>query len=353
MGTIKLAVIGLGNMGRSMIHRLVPRYVDRVELVALCDSSEESLRRESEAAGGGAKLYTDYRTLLAETDADLVYIAVPPSMHFDAAKRAFERGMHVFCEKPLANSLEEAEALLELARNSDRLNVVHFSFPLEPAVLKFKQLIEERFPAPTASETQSGRSEPADSGRAASPRIDLYLEFPQWPRAWQRNDWISTRREGGYLLEVGIHWIHMIQQVFGPIAQVRSDVRFPDGGGQCESTVEAVLRLEDEREIYLSGTDHRDGEERVSLVVRGEAGTVALENWGNLFAGAAGEKPRPVEVSGDEESGELPIFKQVLRILDGQPGTVYDFRDGYNAQVVLEALRNPAGGWTDLTRRLV
>ena len=324
MQKIKLAVIGLGNMGRNMIHRLVPRYAEQLELVALCDSSEENLRRESEAVGGAPKLYTDYRTLLAETEADLVYIAVPPSMHYEAVKLAFERSIHVFCEKPLANSLEEAKEMVELAEQSGRLNVVHFSFPLEPAVLKFRELIAQG----AAGEIQ---------------RADLYLEFPSWPRAWQQNDWIGTRREGGYLLEVGIHWINMIQQIFGPIVAVNSQVQFPADENLCETVTTAILRLESGLEIHLSGTDRRKGEERVSLVIQGSTGTVALENWGNLFVGAAGEEPKLV-LTDEDHNGEgthLPILGQILRILNGEKGTIYDFRDGYQAQLVLEALRNP------------
>ncbi|NGZ76497.1 Gfo/Idh/MocA family protein [Saccharibacillus alkalitolerans] len=335
MGKIKLAVIGLGNMGRHMIRSLVPQYADRVELVALCDSREDVLRSESEAAGGAAapSLYTDYRELLAETDADLVYIAVPPSMHFDAARLAFARGIHVFCEKPLANSLEEAQEMVKLAQRAEGLlNVVHFSFPLEAPVLEFRRRVER-----------------GDAGDIRS--IDLYLEFPQWPRAWQQNDWISTRREGGYLLEVGVHWIQMIQQTFGPIVAVRSEIEFPEDENLCEKTVRGSLRLESGSEIRVTGSDRREGGERVSLVVQGSGGTVALENWGSLFAGPAGEEPRPIEVP--EEDGELPIFGQVLNRLEGKPGTAYDFRDGYNAQVVLEALRNPAEGWTDLKERLI
>ncbi|OWA35833.1 oxidoreductase [Saccharibacillus sp. O16] len=339
MGKIKLAVIGLGNMGRRMVHHLVPRYAERVELVALCDSREEVLQSENKLLGNPASfsLYTDYRKLLAETDADLVYIAVPPSLHYDAVRLAFERGIHVFCEKPLANSLEEAEEMVKLAEQTNRLNIVHFSFPLEAPVLEFRRRIAQ-----------------GDVGKIQ--RIDLYLEFPRWPREWQQNDWISTRREGGYLLEVGIHWIQMIQQTFGRIAAVSSEIEFPSDGGLCESTVKAVMMLESGQKIHLSGTDQRTGEEeRVSLVVQGSEGLLALENWGNLFVGGAGEPPQPVAVEGTDEEGglgDLPIFGQVLNLLEGRPGKAYDFRDGYEAQAVLEALRDPAagGGWTELPK---
>ncbi|MDO7906253.1 Gfo/Idh/MocA family oxidoreductase [Paenibacillus sp. JX-17] len=332
MTKLKLAVIGLGHMGKHMLHRWVPQFAEQVEVAALCDNEESRLQQEAEAAGSSARLYTDYRVLLNEEQLDLVYIAVPPSMHHDVARIAFEKGVHVFCEKPLANSLQEARHLLELAEQSDRLHAIHFSFPMDPEVVQFKQLIDEQAVGPIE-------------------QMDFYLEFPQWPRAWQQNPWITTRHEGGYLLEVGIHWIHMIQQVFGPITQVKSQIEYPSDGRQCESRVSAVMSLHNGMDIHVSGTDHREGEERVSLVVHGEQGIIALENWSSLYMGPNEAELRPVPVRGGED--ELPVFKQVLQILNGKPGQVYDFYDGYNAQVVLEALRKPGEGVTDLRQQLI
>ncbi|MGV2806383.1 gfo/Idh/MocA family oxidoreductase, partial [Clostridium perfringens] len=66
MNKQKMAVIGLGNMGRHMIHRLLPQYTEKIELVAICDSDESSLQREVAEAGIRPRLYTDYRQLLDE-----------------------------------------------------------------------------------------------------------------------------------------------------------------------------------------------------------------------------------------------------------------------------------------------
>lgn len=332
MNKLKMAVIGLGHMGRVMIHRLLPQYAERIELVALCDSDESSLQKEVEAAGISPRLYTDYRQLLDEVSLDLVYIAVPPSLHYDVAKIAFEKGIHVFCEKPLANSLTEARSLVELAEKADVLHAVHFSLPLEPAVQKLKALLD-------------------DQAIGQILKMDLYLEFPQWPRAWQQNPWISSRQQGGYLLEVGIHWIQMIQQLFGPITYVKSEVEFPSDSNQSESRVRAVLRLHNDIEIHLSGTDEREGEERVSLVIHGEEGTLALENWDNLFRSGKEADLQPVPV--DDVVSPLPILKQIIQILNGESGIFYNFYDGYNAQVVLEALRKPGEDFTDLRPELM
>ncbi|NMO94975.1 Gfo/Idh/MocA family protein [Paenibacillus lemnae] len=328
----KLAVIGLGNMGRHMIHRLVPQYTDHIELIAICDRDESSLQKEAAEAGGSPQLYTDYRQLLEEVALDIVYIAVPPSLHYDVARIAFEKGIHVFCEKPLANSLEEARSLVELAEQADRIHAVHFSLPLEEPVLKMKSLLESK----AIGEIRM---------------MNLYLEFPQWPRAWQQNPWIASRQQGGYLLEVGIHWIQMIQQVFGPITHVKSEIEFPEDASKCESRVQAVLRLHDGTEIHLSGTDQREGEERMSLVIQGKQGTLALENWSQLQLGdkdAADMQP----VSVNDVVSPLPILKQFIQLMNGEPGVTFNFHDGYNAQVVLEALRNPAEGFTDLVPSL-
>ncbi len=215
---------------------------------------------------------------------------------------------------------------------ANRLHAVHFSFPLEPAVQKLQGLLEEQ-------------------AIGSIERMELFLEFPQWPRAWQQNPWISSRHQGGYLLEVGIHWIQMIQQVFGPITHVKSEIEFPPDAHQSESRAKAVLRLHNDIEVHLSGTDRREGEERVSLVVYGDEGILALENWDNLYRSSKETELQPVPVDGEDSM--LPILKQIIQILNGEPGKIYDFYDGYNAQVVLEALRNPGEGFTDVRAQLL
>ncbi|GAE08444.1 Gfo/Idh/MocA family protein [Paenibacillus sp. JCM 10914] len=306
MNKVKIAVIGLGHMGRHMIHRLLPQYAEKLELVAICDSDESSLNREVEAAGITPRLFTDYRQLLSEVALDLIYIAVPPSLHYEVARIAFEKGIHVFCEKPLANSLDEARSLVEQAEQADVLHAVHFSLPLDPAVLKLKALLEEQ-------------------AIGGIHKLELYLEFPRWPRAWQQNPWITSRQQGGYLLEVGIHWIQMIQQVFGPITQVQSEIEFPPDSNQAESHVRAIMRLHNGTEIHLLGTDQREGEERVSLVVHGDDGTLALENWRNLYRSSNDAEPQVVPA--DDIVSPLPILKQIVQMLNGEPGIIYDFYD--------------------------
>ncbi|WP_405156091.1 Gfo/Idh/MocA family protein [Paenibacillus sp. FSL K6-0108] len=320
MTTLKMAVIGLGKMGLHMIHQAAQEELSKkVEIVAVCDSSNENLT-SFVSSHPETKTYTDFRQLLDTHPVDLLYIAVPPKYHYSVVMEALQRKIHVFCEKPLANSIEEARAMLEAAEKAGVIHAIHFSMPHEPAVVKLQELIRQE----TIGEIR---------------KIELILQFPQWPRAWQQNDWITSREQGGFILEVGIHWIHMIQKVFGAIRVINSQVQFPQNTGECEHEVLATMELEDGTRIQLNGIAHFAGEERVSMVVYGTEGTIALENWDQLWSGSIGEPLVPVQA--EETLSELPVLKHVIARVQGQPAKIYDFNDGYHAQLVLEALRNP------------
>ncbi|WP_434751984.1 Gfo/Idh/MocA family protein [Paenibacillus amylolyticus] len=320
MTSLKMAVIGLGKMGLHMIHQAENTSMDiPVEIIAVCDANEHGLQAFA-STHPSVKTYLDYKQLLDEQQIDLVYIAVPPRYHYPVVMEVLERRIHVFCEKPLANSLDEARRMVEAAEQAGVVHAVHFSMPHESAVLKLGEMVKQH--------------EVGDIRK-----IDLILQFPQWPRSWQQNDWITSREQGGFILEVGIHWIHMIQNVFGRLRVLNAQVTYPaDQPDACEQEVQAVLEVQDGTRVHLQGISHFAGEERVSMVVYGTEGTIALENWEELMSGQIGQPLSPVEVL--ESSSELPVLKHVIARIQGKPGRIYTFHDGYEAQQVLEALRN-------------
>ncbi|MGR6542911.1 Gfo/Idh/MocA family protein [Paenibacillus tundrae] len=317
MKKLKMAVIGLGKMGLHMIHQA--KNEQHVEVVAVCDSNEQSLA-DYVASNPETSTYTDYRLLLDEHEIDLVYVAVPPKYHYGVVMEVLQRGIHIFCEKPLANSVGEAEAMLAAAEQSGVLHAIHFSMPHEPAVLQLQKLIQEGNTLGTIR------------------KIELILQFPQWPRAWQQNSWITTRDQGGFILEVGIHWIHVIQTVFGGLNVINSQVQYPDQSNGCETEIHAEMQLQDGTRVEMNGISHFAGEERVSMVVYGTKGTIALENWDQLMIGRVGESLTPVTV--DESLSELPVLKHVIARIQDKPGKIYDFKAGLEAQRILEALRS-------------
>ena len=85
-----------------------------VELVAVCDTSEEALDRVR-AAYGEIKTYRDCREMLGREELDGAIVAVNHHAHYDVAKNCLERGLHVLLEKPMVLEAKHADALVELA----------------------------------------------------------------------------------------------------------------------------------------------------------------------------------------------------------------------------------------------
>ncbi len=113
--TIKVAVIGVGHVGEH--HARLYRELPGAELVAVCDT--DGARAAAIAAREGGEVATDFRALLGKVEA--VSVAVPTIHHHAVAQAFLEAGTDVLVEKPIAESLEEAEALVAASRRTGRI----------------------------------------------------------------------------------------------------------------------------------------------------------------------------------------------------------------------------------------
>lgn len=113
--TIKVAVIGVGHVGEH--HARLYRELPGAELVAVCDT--DGARAAAIAAREGGEVATDFRALLGKVEA--VSVAVPTIHHHAVARAFLEAGTDVLVEKPIAESLEEAEALVAASRRTGRI----------------------------------------------------------------------------------------------------------------------------------------------------------------------------------------------------------------------------------------
>jgi predicted dehydrogenase len=118
-GSVKCAVIGCGIWGRELLKTLARLPV--AEVVAVCETYEPFLRRAAESAPKAAK-YDDYRNVLADQGIQAVFIATPSHQHREIALAALHAGKHVYCEAPLAASLEDARAIALAARGAFKQN---------------------------------------------------------------------------------------------------------------------------------------------------------------------------------------------------------------------------------------
>jgi UDP-N-acetyl-2-amino-2-deoxyglucuronate dehydrogenase len=123
MARIRFGMIGAGSISRSHLSALAAR--EDAEVTCLADANETAAR---DRAGqyGVPTVVTDYRELMARDDVDAVVVGIPTRFHPDAAIQALESGKHVLCEKPLARTLEECDAITAAARASGRVFQVAF-----------------------------------------------------------------------------------------------------------------------------------------------------------------------------------------------------------------------------------
>lgn len=105
---LKVGVLGAGHLGK--IHLRLLNQSTRYELIGFYDADEINAKKVADEFG-----YTYYENINALIDAvDVIDIVTPTLSHYDCAKKAIEKGKHIFIEKPITNTLEEAEELIEL-----------------------------------------------------------------------------------------------------------------------------------------------------------------------------------------------------------------------------------------------
>src|SRR5690606_33945195 len=134
---VKVLVVGCGNMGAS--HAMAYHGMEGFEICGLV-SRGSSKERLNDWLGGGYALFDEYEEALEATKPDAVCISTYPDTHESYAIRAFEKGCHVFIEKPLAETVAGAERVAEAARQAGRNLVVGYILRYHPSWQKFIEL---------------------------------------------------------------------------------------------------------------------------------------------------------------------------------------------------------------------
>lgn len=133
---LKVGVIGVGNMGQH--HTRVLSLLKDVELVGVSDLNLE--RGLDTAAKYRVRFFEDYRDLMRHVDA--VCIAVPTRFHYAVGRECLEAGLHVLIEKPIAASIHEAEALVNIAADAQRILQVGHIERFNPAFQELSKVLQ-------------------------------------------------------------------------------------------------------------------------------------------------------------------------------------------------------------------
>ncbi|MBS3132150.1 Gfo/Idh/MocA family oxidoreductase [Candidatus Woesearchaeota archaeon] len=138
MKKLRVAVIGAGAMGKS--HARVYSELENADLVAVCDSDKKTA--DEIAAKYAVKAYYNYRKLLSSEKLDAVSICVPTKFHREVAVEAAARKVNMLVEKPIAPSMEDAEAIIEASKKANvKLMVGHIE-RFNPVIIELKKRIQ-------------------------------------------------------------------------------------------------------------------------------------------------------------------------------------------------------------------
>ena len=199
MDSVRYGVIGIKGVGR--IHIDLVREHENVELTALVDLDEAAVKAQSQELG--VRAFTDYREMLDAGIVDAVSIGTPHHLHAIIGLDCLKAGVHVFTEKPLANRVSDADAMIETAKAGDLKLCVGHQYRTYRTPQTMKHLI--------------------DAGAIGNIMRVLWTWIAFRPESYYARDiWRQTWRQagGGVLMNQTSHDLDLICWLIGKPVQV-------------------------------------------------------------------------------------------------------------------------------------
>ena len=247
MKTFGVGMVGYGFMGRmhTYSYQSLPMIYDpppaKIKLVGVATATPESGRRAIEQAGYEFDT-RDYHDLLSRDDIHLINVCTPNNLHRDIAIDTLKAGKHVYCDKPLAVNLAQAQEVWEVAREAKTIHQMTFNYRFIPALLRAKQLADEGF-----------------LGRVYQFRV-AYLHSsyinPDRPASWRTDKAISG---GGASFDLGSHVIDLVRYLLGDFDSVFATMdtminERPGPSGRVPIEVDDVLWMQARLQSGAVGT---------------------------------------------------------------------------------------------------
>ena len=323
---LRVAMIGYGFMGsaHSVGWRQAPRMFDLpagVEMAVIVGRNADAVA-EAAAKWGWAESATDWREVIARDDIDIVDIVTPGDSHAEIAIAALEAGKHVLCEKPLANTVAEAEAMADAAARAAERGakaMVGFTYRRVPAVTFLRDLIAQG----VVGRVQQVR---------AAYRQD-WLVDPEGPLTWRMK---KETAESGALGDIGAHIIDMTQFVTGQQVEAVS------------GTVETIVKrrpILGERSGLLGTATEEYGDVTVddAALFTGRLSGGALVSFEATRFATGRKNALSIEVSGDR--GALRFDLEDLNSLEFYDRTAPADRQGFTKILVTEGVHPYVSAW--------
>ena len=258
MGETKLqgAVIGFGNMGQKFAQRINTPGTYNARIVAAVNRGEPNLRIARDVFG--LRTSHDIREVLSGLD--YVIIASTTAAHADQVVAAAEAGCHIFCEKPIALTVAEADRMIAAVQAAGVVTVVNYITRFNPAYLMIKQLLDG-----------------GELGRLLTVTHNRMRGFGLYATGARHRAIEEPEESGGWTVHHACHDIDLLYWLAGPIREVFAMTGGSAPVGMSEEVVSGMVRFESGAHGVLEDSvcgirDHytRVIGESASLVVHGE-----------------------------------------------------------------------------------
>jgi predicted dehydrogenase len=219
MTFLRVALVGCGLISETHI-RAYKHHANRARITVCCDLDPEKAAQRAELAVG-ARAVTSLDEVLADPDVDSIEICTPHHLHADIAIAAARAGKHILCQKPLAKTMAECDAMIAAAKAAGVILYYGETNHTMPAALEMQRAIEQG-------------------------RIGRLIGVQATYAHWQGGKYLSTAWRydprvtgGGQLLDGGIHYVDLMLRMGGPIQSVTCfTTRFrPELGGEDTAVV--------------------------------------------------------------------------------------------------------------------
>ncbi|MBK8020123.1 MAG: Gfo/Idh/MocA family oxidoreductase [Chloroflexi bacterium] len=362
---IGIGMLGYAFMGKAhtnalkkLPYMMYPPVANPV-LAAICGRNEEATRAAAERYGY-AKYYTDWRQMLEDPSVQVFDNGGPNDAHAEPTIAAAQAGKHVFCEKPLARTAEEAKSMLDAVQKAGVKHMVAFNYRFVPAIVQARRLIE------------SGALGRIFHFRAVY--LQEWIIDPNFPKIWRLDKTVAGSGAlgdlGAHIIDLGRYLVGEPKSVMGMTKTFVEERPLPDGSGMGKVDVDdafvALFDFENGAVGTMEASRFCQGRKNFnSLEINGEKGTIHfnLERMNELNVFWADDEPKETRgfhnvlisesyhpywenwwphghIIGWEHSFVHEFHHFFSAIVNGTDVAPYgaDFEDGYRNAVICDAI---------------
>lgn len=263
MNTVRVGIIGMGNMGKYHADYLLQNKVSRCELTAVCSSTPSKLEKYK-----SLKTFENGEKLIQSGEVDAVLIATPHYSHTTLGIAAFKAGLHVMVEKPISVHKADCERLIAAAKANPKLVFgAMFQLRTEPRYKKLKQLIESG---------ELGQLVRINWIITDWFRTEAYYASGGWRATWKGEG-------GGALLNQCPHQLDLLQWLAGMPSCIRAFCQFGRYHNiEVEDNVTVFMEYPNGATgVFITSTGEAPGTNRFEIA--GDRGKIVLESGKMTF----------------------------------------------------------------------